>query len=112
MFDVLCSGVSLGHYVPGLLIRDQLRRLGYEARVLVYETLLDDARIERIERTKQMYHTNFAFARTAQRMAKQLAPETQDSRAVEQLDRWASSPPHRLIVLSAYWLPLLKRAVA
>lgn len=111
MFEILCSGVSLGHYVPGLLIRDRLRRLGQEARVLVYESLLDAARCERIERTRQLYHASVAFARTAQRIARQLAPQAQEALGAQQIERWAQSPPKRLIVLSAYWLSLLSRAV-
>ena len=53
MIEILCSGVSLGVYVPGLLIRERLRALGIPARVVVYESFLSPERQARIGAAKR-----------------------------------------------------------
>lgn len=111
MIEILCSGVSLGHYIPGLLIRDRLHALGVPARVRVFEKLLDEPRRERIERTRRSYHASFRVATTAQRLAGALTPPAETDLAEAVLDDWSARLPY-LVVLSGYWVPVVRRWMA
>jgi hypothetical protein len=111
MIEILCSGVSLGHYIPGLLLRDRLRALGVMARVRVFEQLLDDQRRERIEQTRRSYHASFRVATTAQRLAAALTPPAEPALADVLLDEWSARKPY-LVVMSGYWISIVRRWLA
>jgi hypothetical protein len=111
MIEILCSGVSLGHYVPGLLVRDRLLALGVAARVRVFEQLLEGARRDRIEETRRAYRASLRVATTAQRLAGALTPAAEPAAADALLEEWSAARPH-LLVVSGYWLPLVRRWVA
>ncbi len=112
VIEILSSGVSLGHYVPALRMRDWLRRCGIDVRVLVYENLLSDATRAQIDKAMRAYHASFAFALAGQRLAAQLAPAPVEEQGAEVVGRWVTDPPRRIIALSGYWVPLLERFAA
>jgi hypothetical protein len=112
VIEILCSGVSLGVYVPGLLIRERLRALGIPARAVVYESFLSPERQARIGAAKRAYHERYAFALAGQRLARQLSPEPEEERLAPLLARWESEPPAALVALSGYWVPVLARWAA
>jgi hypothetical protein len=109
VIEILCSGVSLGHYVPGLLVRERLRALGVAARVVVYESFIAPERQARIDAAKRAYHERLAFALAGQRLARQLSPEPCEELLRTLLARWESSPPSALVALSGYWVPIMAR---
>jgi hypothetical protein len=111
MIEILCSGVSLGHYLPGLLVRDRLRALGVRCTVRVYERYLEESRRLAIPATRHAYHTNIRIAKTAQRLARTLAPALDRSRVTKLLEAWADEHS-RLIIISGYWVPLVRSWLA
>ena len=112
MIEILCSGVSLGVYVPGLLIRERLRALGVPARVVVYESFLSPERQARVGAAKRAYHERYAFALIGQRLARQLSPEPEEELLAPLLARWEREPPTALVALSGYWVPVVARWAA
>jgi hypothetical protein len=109
VIEILISGVSLGVYVPGLLIRERLRALGVPARAVVYESFIAPERQARIDAAKRAYHERLAFALAGQRLARQLSPEPHEELLGPLLARWESSPPSALVALSGYWVPVVAR---
>jgi hypothetical protein len=109
VIEILCSGVALGTYVPGLLVRERLRALGTSARIVVYESFIAPERQERIDAAKRAYHERLAFAMAGQRLARQLSPEPHEELLGPLLARWESAPPWALVVLSGYWVPVVAR---
>jgi hypothetical protein len=109
MIEILGSGVALGTYVPGLLVRERLRALGIAARVVVYESFIAPERQERISAAKRAYHERLAFALAGQRLARQLSPEPHEELLRPLLARWESAPPRALVVVSGYWVPVVSR---
>ncbi len=100
---VLSSGLGLGHYLPALAIRDELRLSGIEAGADVYEEHLDPARRSRIDITKRVYRGNHKLARVGERLSGSLAPELDDSSLASVVAWWEGEQVERLIVLSGYW---------
>jgi hypothetical protein len=109
VIEILVSGVSLGVYVPGLLVRERLRALGVAARVVVYESFIAPERQARIDAAKRAYHERLAFALAGQRLARQLSPEPDEELLGPLLARWESAPPSALVALSGYWVPIVAR---
>jgi hypothetical protein len=109
VIEILISGVSLGVYVPGLLVRERLRALGVAARVVVYESFIAPERQARIDAAKRAYHERLAFALAGQRLARQLSPEPHEELLGPLFARWERSPPSALVALSGYWVPVVAR---
>lgn len=100
---VVSSGLGLGHYLPALAIRHELRMMGIEAGVDVYEEHLDPARRMRIDATKHAYRNNPRLAMVGERLSGSLAPELDHAPLASVVACWESERVERLIVLSGYW---------
>lgn len=113
MIRVLCSGMGLGNYVPGLLIREELRRLGHATGTEVFEEYFSPEQQQRIDRTASSYQRSFKLARVGQRMALGgLFEPIQLPAAFESiLGRWQEDGVELLILLSGQWLPLASEYV-
>jgi hypothetical protein len=108
LIEILCSGMSLGHFTPGLMVRDEFRRLGMPARINIFENLLSVDVQHKIAATKRAYHASQRLARTGQLLSKQLAPQPVEFAVKGLVEHLRQSPPTAFVVLSGYWLPLLQ----
>lgn len=105
--SILCSGFGLGFYIPGLLIREKLRRMGVEARAEVFESLLPESKLEMVEKNRQAYHQSFRVALASQKVPGDTR-ESVDQVAVESLlAGWESSRTRDFICLSGHWVHIL-----
>lgn len=104
---VLCSGFGLGMYVPGLLISEKLRRIGFTTEVEVFESLLPEAKIQMVERSRDAYHRSFRVALTSQKVPAD-ARGSVDPQSVEALlKHWREADARHFICLSGHWIHLL-----
>lgn len=104
---ILCSGISLGHYNPALLMREELRRRGISFKVYVLECYLDEERVRRIGETKAAFHRSFAFALTAQRIAKHLWPTLSPEVTARLTREWRAQAFTHVISVSGFWFPVV-----
>lgn len=107
--SILCSGVALGVYVPGLLLRRDLRARGVAAEVFVLEALFPDSKRETVARSKVAFHQSFRMAVAAHRMARDVSPHLDEAVVAALLERWRGEERGAFVVLSGFWLPLLER---
>jgi len=106
---ILCSGFGLGHYIPGLLIRDKLRRLGVAADVGVFESLLPATKVEMVEKNRKAYHESFLVALTSQKVPTD-SRKSLDLAAVDAcLADWERLDRRDFIVISGHWVTVLDR---
>lgn len=104
---ILCSGFGLGFYVPGLLIRDKLRRLGIQANLEVFESLLPEAKILMVERNRRAYHESFQVALTSQKVPTDTRTSI-DALAMESLlAKWKTEDCRDFICISGHWVNVL-----
>jgi len=108
-FAILCSGVALGVYLPGLLLRRDLRRLGIPAEVFVLESLFPEERRRGLRRTRSAFHRDFRAAVAGHKLARDPTPLLDEVASTALLQRWADEDRRRFVVLSGFWLPLLDR---
>src|SRR6202022_2589197 len=98
---ILASGMGLGHYVPALLLRDELRRRGRRADVRVFESLLDGDMHARIARTTAAYQSDFGKALVGQRLHGVLG-------ATRQMSEPDGLDADRIVVFAGNWCPHLQ----
>jgi len=106
---ILCSGVHLGVYVPGLLVETGLRQLGVEAEVETLESYYKPAERQGLEQLREAYHRDFRFALMARRMTHDIRPSLDDDLLAEALERWRREGRRRFIMWSGFWLPVMVR---
>ena len=106
---ILCSGFGLGHFIPGLLIRNKLRRLGVAADVVVFESLLLPTKLDMVERNRKAYHENFLVALTSAKVPMD-SSKSLDMSAVESLFLdWERRNVRDFICISGHWVNILDR---
>lgn len=105
---ILCSGVALGVYIPGVSLCYQLRKLGYEAEVVVLENLLPDAVRDKIPETKNVFHSNFRLAQMGQKIARDITPSLDKEKTEQLFFQWENDHTTLYVLLSGFWLPLFE----
>ncbi len=106
---VLCSGVGLGFYVPGLVVARRLAAMGIATEVHVFESCLLDAKREGVQEARKAFQRDFKLALTAQKLARDVSPAIDWSDVDEMLLRWQESRPDRFILFSGFWLPIIRK---
>lgn len=109
MLRILTSGMSLGHYVPAVLIQRSISSSQERVDVLSYEAYLSERTLEQLDRTKRRYQQDFRLAKIGQRVSKLIHPSldtTAMGHVAGMLCRW---PARRTLVFSGFWVPLLER---
>jgi hypothetical protein len=106
---ILCSGVHLGVYVPGMLVEKRLRQLGVPADVETIETYYKPADRERLEQLRDDYHQNFRLALMARRMTHDIQSSLDDDLLEEMFEFWIRDKRRYFILWSGFWLPLIAR---
>jgi UDP-N-acetylglucosamine:LPS N-acetylglucosamine transferase len=97
---ILTSGMGLGHYIPGVILKRALHSANVVADIYVYEAYRRDK--PRIERTVQYYSSSIKRAQIGRKLygvLEQLAPPA--SRAF--LQEWDDQKVDHLVILSGQW---------
>ena len=102
---ILCSGVALGVYIPGIAIERQLKDAGVHAGVDVIENLLKKGKRDNIGANKKAFHGNFRFALKGQ---KHFDLDTMH----ELFSDWKRAGIDGFIVLSGFWMSVLRAYLA
>jgi hypothetical protein len=105
--SILCAGFGLGLYVPGLLLRTKLERLGLHAETEVFEELLPADILRRVEANRKACHSDFKVALAAQKIPGDMRSLWDPILVEHLLERWTTEDRRRFIVLSGYWVYVL-----
>jgi hypothetical protein len=106
---LLCSGVALGVYIPGISLQYQLIKIGYDAEVVVLENLLPDTLRNKIPETKQVFHSNFRLAQMGQKIARDITPSLDPEKTRDLFSQWKEDHDSLYILLSGFWIPLFEQ---
>lgn len=102
---ILCSGVALGVYLPGLEIARGLRRHGVRGRVFVLEAFQPAEVEDALIRARERHQRDFRALRMSQQLVRDISP-TLDAAALAALEaRLDAAGTTRLLALSGFWLP-------
>jgi hypothetical protein len=107
--SILCSGFGLGFYIPGLLIRDKLRHLGFSVKTEVFEILLTADTIDKFEQGRRACSENFKLAIASQKVPVDIRESIDEEAAESLLQSWAADNVRQFIVLSGHWVHMLDR---
>lgn len=109
---ILASGVTLGVYLPALLVRNQLRARGFDARLEILETLYPPALKERLHRNKRAFHDRFEVALMGQKLAQNVSAGLDPTLTRDILREWSEQGRRRFIVFSGFWMPVVRQFAA
>jgi len=104
---VLTSAVGLGIYLPALLIQRRLAREGVAAEVEVIEAYYLPEKQQAHLANRDAQQRNFALAKIANRMVRDVAGCLDTARIGALFANWAEQGRERFVVWSGFWLPVL-----
>lgn len=107
--SILCAGPGLGFYVPGAVLYNRIKKF-CKTELIVIESLLPSIEQDKIIDAKKLFHENFNFALTAQRMTKDISNKLDITKTDAIFHRW-SSGPRRFIVFSGFWSSLISNFI-
>ncbi|SFF39587.1 hypothetical protein SAMN04487969_13323 [Paenibacillus algorifonticola] len=105
---ILCSGFGLGFYNPGLIVNYQLRQRGIPTEVLVFEGFMQKEKQAKIVDSRKAYHDNFALAKIATKLPKDIRDSFNLEQINDMLNGWAAEGRRRFISLSGHWVYILE----
>ncbi|MDN0201115.1 hypothetical protein [Streptomyces sp. S.PNR 29] len=108
MIAILTSGATLGVHVPGLLLADRLREQHMTAEVHVLERLLPQEKLATMGDMKWAYHRSFRFALAGRRMERDTGLDLDEGAVRQQWKEWQERGVRHFVVLSGYWLSMLR----
>lgn len=103
---ILCSGASLGAYIPGLIASNQLRKRGVNTEVVVLENILLQEKRDNVLKTKFAFHRNFSLALMGQKLAKDISPSIDLELADNLLTTWETENRQKFLIFSGFWVPI------
>jgi hypothetical protein len=105
---ILCSGVALGVYIPGIHIYQNLKSKGVAAAVFVLENLIAEDKCGKINENKKAFHKNFAVALMGQRMTRDIMPGLDKEKLEAFFATCSQREIRRFIVISGFWISVLE----
>jgi len=105
---MLTSGVTLGVYLPALLLRLRFEGLGQKSRIDVLENLYDPAQKKRLLENKKAFHANFRIALMGQRLASNVVSRFCEKTVEVLFASWEAQECRYFDVFSGFWMPLLR----
>jgi hypothetical protein len=109
LLAILCSGVTLGVYNPGLLLQKRLGKLGTSSEIYVLENIIDQERRKKIPQTKIAFHRNFSTALMGQKMTGDISNTFDPSLVDSLLCKWKEVHITQFCVFSGFWIPVIKK---
>ncbi|MEU3735078.1 hypothetical protein AB0E81_37650 [Streptomyces sp. NPDC033538] len=108
MIAVLTSGVALGVHVPGLLLRRRLAEQGTPCAVYVLERWWRQADRDRLARSRDAFQRDFRLALATQRLRRRHDELVPPEARREIHEMWARAGVVHFVVLSGFWLPIVR----
>ncbi len=109
---LLCSGVTLGAYVPGVILDRKLKMQGLDSSVMVLEKVFRKHKQQKLDQMKKEFHESFAFALLAQKLSSEVEKNF-DPLLVQQLYRqWDKFDNLVFVIFSGFWVKVLNEYLA
>ncbi|WP_339285470.1 UDP-glucuronosyltransferase [Paenibacillus sp. FSL R5-0486] len=104
---ILCSGFGLGFYIPGLLAASDFEKRDIATEVLVFESYLEQDKMDHIVDSRKAYHNNFALANLSARMPMDIRGSIDYAQVELLLEAWKAEERYEFISLSGHWIYIL-----
>lgn len=106
---ILCSGSSLGTYIPALVIGNRLREKGFAIDIEVVENFFVEEKKEKINIHKSVFRKSFAAALISQKLVSTPRMPFDECRLDTLLDQWKKENRRHFILFSGYWMPIMEK---
>ncbi len=105
---ILCSGIALGVYIPGLLLRDALEP-DIKAEIFVLENLFPENLQDNIIRNKEAFHSSMRIATKGHQKVTDLSSNCSDKELERLFDYWVNKEIQEFILISGYWQAIIEK---
>jgi hypothetical protein len=107
-FEILCSGITLGVYNPAIMLSFGLQKIHEQTDIYVLEGFFKTKQQNNIPKLRVLFHQDYNFAKTAQRMNKDIATSLDEDKIQDLLFMWKTQKANKFIVFSGYWMHIVK----
>ncbi|CAM4456303.1 hypothetical protein FHS16_004284 [Paenibacillus endophyticus] len=108
MITLLCSGNSMGVYIPAIQIQYQCRRQGVPVEVCVLENVYLDQVRSKIPATRSAFHNHFQLAKKSAQFARDISSALDSMKTERLLNAWKQERRIRFVAFTGFWIPLLE----
>lgn len=109
---ILCSYVTLGTYIPALILHREFKQKGFDSELIALEQLFPDNKLDEIPKLKKAIHNNFKLAKTALKMASKNNSASFDENKVKALfSDWNEKKRNHFIVFTGFWSEIINRFI-
>ncbi len=105
---ILCSGVTLGVYVPALILARNSKKSGIATQVHVLEHFFTAEKQRQLLKMKEQFHNDFKFALMAQKMPSRISESVKEQEIAVLIKQWKKQGTTILTLFSGYWLSVLQ----
>ena len=109
---ILCSGVALGVYVPGLLLGENIQKYGGQYELAVIESLFYDSKQAKVLSNKKAFHSNFRVALTGQKLSNNMDHSVDQEKKLSLFKKWEKNEQAKFIIFTGFWLNILEEYLA
>jgi hypothetical protein len=106
--QILCSGVALGVYIPGLILGRQLNKRGFSTEIQVFENMQHQDKVDKILKNKFAFHNSFKVALTGQKLSGDISHSLDKAKIENLFNYWTNNNVRSIIVFTGYWLPIVE----
>ncbi|WP_159881528.1 hypothetical protein [Paenibacillus puerhi] len=107
--SLLCSGNSLGVYVPAIQLDYQLQQKGVTTEIHILESVYPGDVLARVPAIKQAFHKHFALAKKSAQLVRDIKDTLDPAKVSELLNQWRQEKRTRFIVFTGFWIPILEQ---
>lgn len=110
-YCLLSSGVTLGTYVPAVMLENQMISKGMNADTFVLETYFKESAKEKLKALKKQIHQSFSFAKMAQKVSSDIKSSYDETKLQELFEQWKANDSLQLVVFSGFWISIIDQFV-
>ncbi|MDW3191297.1 MAG: hypothetical protein R8G66_03005 [Cytophagales bacterium] len=110
-YCLLSSGVTLGTYVPAVMLEKQMTSKGLKVDTYVLETYFQQGAQGKLIELKKQIHQSFAFAKMAQKVSSDIKSSYDETKLQQLFETWQAFDTIHLIVFSGFWISIIDEFV-
>ncbi len=111
-FCLLSSGVTLGTYIPAVMLERQMTSRGFSTETYVLESFFREQAQTKLTELKKQIHQSFAFAKMAQKVSSDIKSSYDENKLQQLYQHWSATDSIHLLVFSGFWISIVDQFMA
>lgn len=108
---VLGSGIGLGFYLPGMVVKYQFKQLGHNVNAFVFEDILKEDKKRNIPEIKKIFQKNYRMALLGQKTINNVSESIDIEKRDAVFKILRENKTDKIICFSGFWVPVIKEYI-